>query len=902
VTVTINPEPVVDPGDLNFLSFSFPEEAEDATINSSEFSIFIKVYNNSDLSSLTPNFTVSDGAIVKIGDVVQESGVTTNDYSQVVTYTIISKDGSTSQNWLVSVIKNTAPIAIADNFEFQEDSFEKISLKVLENDYDADDDPIVIKSITLQSDSNGVWARINDNKQSIDLEILPNYYGEIIINYIISDGYEMSNESEVLINITPDHNDAPVARDDTITLFINSDTVNINVLANDYDPDNLFGETIDFLELMVVVSSERATISISEDKQSINYKPSKDFFGVDEVTYIVTDGNNNSVGKLLITINNESMELLDIYKITYSPGSGGTNGHHDFGIKSYDIFSDMLSGDMALSQSVYGWYKTSITEFGATQDFTRRENRQVWNFYFGLIKRCNFLIDKIDQKNAEINDDLKHVLGQTKALRAYSYFYLTQFFQNEYNPNKKILPILLNYNDNFQELQEASALYDLIEEDLNHAITLLDGYNRNNKSQINKPVAQTILAYALASKGDYAGAYTQANDVITNGGFTPMQGTELTGGFNQLSTPGWMWGIDLNTDTNVILLSFWGQVDYFSYSYAAVGDYKAMDQNLFNQMPANDSRKAQFYNNPASALNLLPINKFYNPRRVRFGGDRPTQDDIFFYRISEVHLLAAECAAKSGNEARAKTILKNFMSLRVPDASYVDGLSGTQLTNHIYLQTRLELWGEGKSYLAMKRNKATITRGPNHLSFVGVAIPYNDDRLTFEIPEGFGFTPNDPVITLIGDQSITIPYGTEYNDLGAIAKDKDYNDISDRIIITHNIDPNKEGDYTVKYNVTDTSGRAAIQMTRKVTVSKSLSLNENNYANLSIFPNPVNNILYIRSEEQIKKTSIISITGRVIFNVKGNIESIDLSRISNGAYLILIETDNGSFIKKILKN
>jgi hypothetical protein len=35
----------------------------------------------------------------------------------------------------------------------------------------------------------------------------------------------------------------------------------------------------------------------------------------------------------------------------------------------------------------------------------------------------------------------------------------------------------------------------------------------------------------------------------------------------------------------------------------------------------------------------------------------------------------------------------------------------------------------------MKRNKATITRGPNHLSFVGVPISYDDDRLTFEIPQ-----------------------------------------------------------------------------------------------------------------------------------------------------------------------
>ena len=75
------------------------------------------------------------------------------------------------------------------------------------------------------------------------------------------------------------------------------------------------------------------------------------------------------------------------------------------------------------------------------------------------------------------------------------------------------------------------------------------------------------------------------------------------------------------------------------------------------------------------------------------------------------------------------------MDLRLDDTSYLDGLSGQALVDEIYLQTRIEFWGEGKSYLAMKRNEATVTRGDNHLSFQGVAIPYNDERLTFEIPE-----------------------------------------------------------------------------------------------------------------------------------------------------------------------
>lgn len=75
----------------------------------------------------------------------------------------------------------------------------------------------------------------------------------------------------------------------------------------------------------------------------------------------------------------------------------------------------------------------------------------------------------------------------------------------------------------------------------------------------------------------------------------------------------------------------------------------------------------------------------------------------------------------------------------------VDALGGQALLDEIYLQTRIELWGEGKSYLAMKRNKATTVRGANHLSFVGEPIPYNDERMQFEIP--LDEIQNNPFVT-----------------------------------------------------------------------------------------------------------------------------------------------------------
>jgi hypothetical protein len=197
-----------------------------------------------------------------------------------------------------------------------------------------------------------------------------------------------------------------------------------------------------------------------------------------------------------------------------------------------------------------------------------------------------------------------------------------------------------------------------------------------------------------------------------------------------------MWGVDLNDEIGLGLISWWGQMDYYSYSYPAFGDAKSMDQTLFDAIPATDSRKEQFNNSPGEYEHLMPLFKFYDADKERYGSSRIVKADYVYMRVAEMHLLAAEFAAKAGNEGEAKTNLKALVGQRVTDASYIDQLSGPSLNSEIYLQTRIELWGEGKSYLAMKRNKATVTRGSNHLSFVGEAIPYNDERLTFEIPEG----------------------------------------------------------------------------------------------------------------------------------------------------------------------
>jgi len=437
--------------------------------------------------------------------------------------------------------------------------------------------------------------------------------------------------------------------------------------------------------------------------------------------------------------------ISGIYTLMFQTGTGGTDlDHDDFGQKGYDIYSDFLSGDLALSISTYGWYR-SLTELTATVDFTQNENSKPWTYYYRIIRSANLVINALGGNDTvPALEGNKHQMGQAKAMRAYGYFYLAQFYATDYNPTAEILPIYTDPSQQNQPKSSTQDVYDLIVKDLTDAISLMDNFTRTAKNQVNKYVAEGLLAYTYAAMGgndNYIKAKDLTTDIITNGGFPLMDSTEVVfytdpkvGGFNNVNNPEWMWGQDITLDNGLDLVSWWGQMDRYTYSYQWAGDKKAIDKGLYDAIPANDVRKGQFAANNNEGYYLVAQNKFYDPARVE-GGQRNVTTDYIYMRVDEMYLLNAETAAKSGDEATARTSLKELLKLRVPSTSYVDALTGQALQNEIYLQTRIELFGEGKSYLAMKRNKATIVRGSNHLSFVGVAIPYNDPRLTFSIPQ-----------------------------------------------------------------------------------------------------------------------------------------------------------------------
>lgn len=440
--------------------------------------------------------------------------------------------------------------------------------------------------------------------------------------------------------------------------------------------------------------------------------------------------------------------LLGIYENLYRRGSGGTGSQEDFGITTQYIQLDMFSADMAHLGKSYN-RQTAISELTATLDPDSDYNYRGWRFLYRIINLSNLVIDGAGGNDiVPETDNGKFTLGQAKALRGYAYYFLAHIYVNDITDmSKPVLPIYRSANDLDLPKSTLQEVFDQALSDLLDAEMLLEGYVRDAKIEINQDVVRGLLARTYGALNNWPKTEEYAKKVIDANAYPIMTADEVAllpgetgevGGFNDVnSIPGVMWGIDITPQGQGLasLFSWWGFMDGYSYSYAAVGNHKGMDVDLHANFRPDDIRLHQF------SASLRPLGKFYykgahlNGFGLFTGPQLNIDSDSHYMRVAEMYLLHAEAAAENGNDAAARTSLKALLDLRLDDSSYVDALSGSALAEEAALQARLELFAEGQSYFIMKRRRETRTRGANWLDFAGHSFSHDDERLTYEIPQ-----------------------------------------------------------------------------------------------------------------------------------------------------------------------
>jgi hypothetical protein len=76
---------------------------------------------------------------------------------------------------------------------------------------------------------------------------------------------------------------------------------------------------------------------------------------------------------------------------------------------------------------------------------------------------------------------------------------------------------------------------------------------------------------------------------------------------------------------------------------------------------------------------------------------------------------------------------------------------------------------------------------------------------------------------------------------------------------------------------------------------------EGQKATVTVFPNPVQDVLFIQTEDVVKHIYVFSMAGKLVMQVAGNRNSIDLSSLPTGHYVARIHTDKAVVPVRVLK-
>lgn len=406
---------------------------------------------------------------------------------------------------------------------------------------------------------------------------------------------------------------------------------------------------------------------------------------------------------------NEAL-INGVYASMRSGGIGGTSRHVDHGQRGIMAAYDMMGHDIVLNN--FNWYIFFYNYQGRVSASDRTSI--IWTTYYTLVADANIVINGLRSLET-LSVEENALLGQALAIKSFALFNLVRVYSLTYDGHQGDPGVPIPDRLSFEGKGRGTVqdVYDQIIPDLQEAITLLDGFSRANKQQIDQSVAQGILARVYLETTNWTGAVAMANAAKQPYGL--MTGTEwVADGFDDIANTEWMWGADIDSESSGIFNSFFSHFDGTNAGYGgALGGFKLIDVRLYDMIPDTDLRKTAFVH-PVNGNATYPGIPAYG--NLKFIDPTFLEGDYSYMRSSEMHLIEAEAKARLG-DADAAQVLFDLVSLRDPGYT-LSASAGNDLVEEIYLQRRIELWGEGFGWLDLKRFKRPLQRtGGNHKGF-----------------------------------------------------------------------------------------------------------------------------------------------------------------------------------------
>ncbi|MFT7396319.1 MAG: hypothetical protein ACI96G_001071 [Flavobacterium sp.] len=411
----------------------------------------------------------------------------------------------------------------------------------------------------------------------------------------------------------------------------------------------------------------------------------------------------------------------------------------------------MQQVDIAGEDIVYpisnGWF-LQVYNWTGLSDENSQDVAFPYRTFYRINRNANTILESVDLATG-LDADRKIIKGQALLYRAFAHFQLVQLYGQRYNatakPNTQLgIPIVLKVSNDQLPRSTVEEVYTQINKDIDDALVLLVGYTKPNNSHLDLRVAQGLKARVALVQQNWPVA--SANAILARSGKSLMTNAAYASGFNSYTNPEWMWGSFVNELQSESFANFGAYMSRNFSSTVIRSCPKAIFNKLWDQFPATDVRTTIFSksgNHPNITL-VSTARKFpYTSQKFLAVSTGDSRCDIPYMRIAEMYLIEAEAKAWMG-DATASQALFTLISNR--DPAYVKSTAtGQTLVNAIYLQRRLELWGEGFRFYDLKRTNSALNRvGPttvpattsNHISSVALEfnIPAGDKRWQWLFP------------------------------------------------------------------------------------------------------------------------------------------------------------------------
>lgn len=429
--------------------------------------------------------------------------------------------------------------------------------------------------------------------------------------------------------------------------------------------------------------------------------------------------------------------LNGLYRMMYVAGWSANWGSENCGQTAIQLLADLMAEDHLMYSQGQGWFYEDY-RLNVHGDYSNKSGRSyaIWNFYYTLVSNVNYIIAAEESMGGD-PEQKANIIGQAYAMRAFSYFYLIQLYQQTYKGNESAPGVPL-----YTEPTQAGSIgaprgtvqgvYDQINSDLTNAIELLQGKSQKHPSHVDYYVANGIKARVNLVQHNYDVAASAAAEALKKPGLVLASVKDL-GGNNSVKVSDVMWGDEIITDHSSGYAGFFSHMDADAPGMYASKAPQCISSGLYKLMSDTDERKAAWWRG-ALAEEGEGSMVSYCQLKFKMADYSTRTGDYLLMRAEEMVLIKAEAECHLGQYEQARATISELGELR--DSNFAERLAArsnsnaynqdsnlplSTLMDEILFQRRVELWGEtGRIFdlqrLGMGYNR--VYEGSNHTETV----------------------------------------------------------------------------------------------------------------------------------------------------------------------------------------